>query len=87
MVASWSVDRLGRSLTDLLSILQGLHEKGVFCCCTSKGSIRRLRAKRCFKCSACLQSSSEGSSENELMPDPRYGDRNEASPASGQSAC
>jgi DNA invertase Pin-like site-specific DNA recombinase len=29
MVASWSVDRLGRSLTDLLSILQGLHEKSV----------------------------------------------------------
>ena len=29
MVAAWSVDRLGRSLTDLLSILQGLHEKGV----------------------------------------------------------
>jgi DNA invertase Pin-like site-specific DNA recombinase len=29
MVASWSVDRLGRSLTDLLRILQGLHDKGV----------------------------------------------------------
>jgi DNA invertase Pin-like site-specific DNA recombinase len=29
MVASWSVDRLGRSLTDLLSILQSLREKGV----------------------------------------------------------
>jgi hypothetical protein len=29
MVASWSVDRLGRSLTDLLSILQSPHEKGV----------------------------------------------------------
>jgi DNA invertase Pin-like site-specific DNA recombinase len=29
MVASWSLDRLGRSLTDLLSILQGLHDKGV----------------------------------------------------------
>jgi DNA invertase Pin-like site-specific DNA recombinase len=29
MVASWSVDRLGRSLTDLLAILQGLQEKGV----------------------------------------------------------
>src|ERR1019366_3884424 len=29
MVATWSVDRLGRSLTDLLAILQGLHEKGV----------------------------------------------------------
>src|SRR5258705_10093 len=27
MVASWSVDRLGRSLTDLLSILQALHDK------------------------------------------------------------
>src|SRR5260370_40777512 len=28
MVAAWSVDRLGRSRTDLFSILQGLHEKG-----------------------------------------------------------
>src|SRR5258707_13685252 len=29
LVASWSVDRLGRSLTDLLNILQTLHEKGI----------------------------------------------------------
>src|SRR5207245_5519853 len=29
LVAAWSVDRLGRSLTDLLSILQGLHDKGI----------------------------------------------------------
>jgi DNA invertase Pin-like site-specific DNA recombinase len=29
MVASWSVDRLGRSLTDLLGILQELRDKGV----------------------------------------------------------
>jgi DNA invertase Pin-like site-specific DNA recombinase len=29
MVAAWSVDRLGRSLTDLLAILQSLQEKGV----------------------------------------------------------
>src|SRR3984957_770833 len=29
MVATWSVDRLGRSLTDLLGILQGLQDKGV----------------------------------------------------------
>jgi DNA invertase Pin-like site-specific DNA recombinase len=29
MVAAWSVDRLGRSLTDLLAILQALHDKGV----------------------------------------------------------
>jgi DNA invertase Pin-like site-specific DNA recombinase len=26
MIAAWSVDRLGRSLTDLLGILQGLHD-------------------------------------------------------------
>src|SRR5262245_51366655 len=29
MVAAWSVDRLGRSLTDLLELLQELHAKGV----------------------------------------------------------
>src|SRR5712675_319911 len=29
MVAAWSIDRLGRSLTDLLGILQELQEKGV----------------------------------------------------------
>jgi DNA invertase Pin-like site-specific DNA recombinase len=29
MVAAWSVDRLGRSLTDLLDFLQELHAKGV----------------------------------------------------------
>ena len=29
MVAAWAVDRLGRSLTDLLSFLTDLHAKGV----------------------------------------------------------
>ena len=29
MIAAWSVDRLGRSLTDLLDILKDLHAKGV----------------------------------------------------------
>jgi DNA invertase Pin-like site-specific DNA recombinase len=29
LVAAWSVDRLGRSLTDLLGVLQELHAKGV----------------------------------------------------------
>ena len=29
MIATWSVDRLGRSLTNLLGILQGLHDKDV----------------------------------------------------------
>jgi DNA invertase Pin-like site-specific DNA recombinase len=28
MVAAWSVDRVGRSLTDLLGILRSLHDKG-----------------------------------------------------------
>src|SRR5258705_11246154 len=28
-MVAWSVDRLGRSLTDLLAILQALHDKGV----------------------------------------------------------
>jgi DNA invertase Pin-like site-specific DNA recombinase len=60
MVASWSVDRLGRSLTDLLGILQALHEKGVGLFLPSKDSIRqRPRAKLCFRCSAYLLSSSE----------------------------
>lgn len=30
MVAAWSVDRLGRSLTDLLAILQGLPRRMLF---------------------------------------------------------
>jgi DNA invertase Pin-like site-specific DNA recombinase len=29
LIAAWSVDRLGRSLTGLLAILQALHDKGV----------------------------------------------------------
>ena len=29
LVAAWSVDRLGRSLTDLLDVLKELHAKGV----------------------------------------------------------
>jgi DNA invertase Pin-like site-specific DNA recombinase len=28
LVAAWSVDRLGRSLTDLLAFLKDLHAKG-----------------------------------------------------------
>lgn len=29
LIAAWSVDRLGRSLTDLLTLLGELHAKGV----------------------------------------------------------
>src|ERR1700674_5487672 len=35
MVATWSVDRLGRSLTDLLGVLQGLQKRESACCFTS----------------------------------------------------
>ena len=67
MVASWSVDRLGRSLTDLLSILQGLHEKSVGLFLHQQGlDTTRPRAKRCFKCSAYSLSSSGGSFASEL---------------------
>src|SRR5215213_9039690 len=54
MVASWSVDRLGRSLTDLLSILQGLHDKGLDLFLHQQGlDTSSLPATPCFRCSAC----------------------------------
>ncbi len=63
MVAAWSVDRLGRSLTDLLCILQGLHEKGVDLFLHQQGWILRPRqARRCSRCLACSPSSSAVSS-------------------------
>ena len=65
MVASWSVDRLGRSLTDLLSISRASTKRVSVCFFISKGSIQRLlQGKRCFKCSAYLPSSSGASFAN-----------------------
>ena len=49
MVAAWSVDRLGRSLTDLLGILQELQEKGSTCSFISKVSIRPTAGKAMFQ--------------------------------------
>jgi DNA invertase Pin-like site-specific DNA recombinase len=58
MVAAWSVDRLGRSLTDLLSFLRTF-TRALTCSCISRGSIRpRLRVVRCFRCSEYSRSSS-----------------------------
>jgi len=37
MVATWSVDRLGRSLTDLLNIHRSYRRKASICFFTSKG--------------------------------------------------
>jgi len=37
LVAAWSVDRLGRSLIDLLAFLKDLHAKGIDLFCISRG--------------------------------------------------
>jgi DNA invertase Pin-like site-specific DNA recombinase len=69
MVASWSVDRLGRSLTDLLSILQGLHEKGVGLFLHQQGLDTSTTAgKAMFQMLAYSQSSSGVSFGNGSMP-------------------
>ena len=68
LVAAWSVDRLGRSLTDLLSILQHLKDKGVDLFLTNRAStLRRPRARRCFRCLAFSLSSRGKSFENGSM--------------------
>ena len=55
MVATWSVDRLGRSLTDLLGIRQDLQEKGVDLFLHQQGlDTSTTAAKRCFRCWAYL---------------------------------
>ena len=57
MVAAWSVDRLGRSLIDLLDFLRELHAKASICSYISRGSIRRRRpARPCSRCWASLPS-------------------------------
>jgi DNA invertase Pin-like site-specific DNA recombinase len=47
--STWSVDRLGRSLTALLSILQGLHEKGVGLFLHQQGLDTTTAAKAMFR--------------------------------------
>ena len=50
LVAAWSVDRIGRSLHDLVGMLQDLHASTSTCTCTNKASTRRRRqARRCFR--------------------------------------
>jgi DNA invertase Pin-like site-specific DNA recombinase len=50
MVMAWSVDRLGRSLQDLVGFLSELHASRSTFSCANKGSTpRRLRARRCFR--------------------------------------
>lgn len=60
LVAAWSVDRLGRSLPDLLHLLGELQARGVVSSCTSKPSTRaRPPAGCCSRCWGSSPSSSE----------------------------
>jgi DNA invertase Pin-like site-specific DNA recombinase len=49
MVMAWSVDRLGRSLQDLVGFLSELHALKIYSCANRGSTPRRLRAKRCFR--------------------------------------
>src|SRR5260221_3261416 len=68
MVATWSVDRLGRSLTDLLGILQDLQEKGVNLFLHQQGLDTSTTAGKAMFSWAYLPSLSEGLFERESMP-------------------
>src|SRR6516164_8152311 len=58
LVMAWNVDRLGRSLKDLVAFLSELHALGITCFCISRVSIRPRRpARLCFRCWASLPSS------------------------------
>ena len=78
MVATWSVDRLGRSLTDLLGYSRASMTRESACSFTSKDSIhRRLPARRCFRCWVSLLSSSGGLFARGSMPVSRAPGRKE----------
>ena len=58
MVAAWSVDRLGRSLTDLLDLLRELHSKDVDLFLHQQGLDTSTPAGRAMFQMGCLPSSS-----------------------------
>jgi DNA invertase Pin-like site-specific DNA recombinase len=69
LVATWSVDRLGRSLTDLLAILQERRDKGVDLFLHQQGLDTSTTGGRAmFQMLAYLPSSSGGSFERGSMP-------------------
>jgi len=62
LVAAWSVDRLGRSLQDLVGLLGGYTPSALTSTSISRASTRPHRAaRRSSKCSACSLNSSERS--------------------------
>ena len=65
VVMAWSVDRLGRSLQDLVTFLSELHALKLIYSCTNRvWTPLHPQAKPCFKCLASLPSSSAPSSKN-----------------------
>jgi Resolvase, N terminal domain len=68
MACAWSVDRLGRSLTDLLGILQHLHDKGVDLFLHQQGLDTSTTAGKAMYQMACSPSSSAASSANVSTP-------------------
>ena len=59
LVMAWSVDRLGRSLQDLVCFLLSCTLSASTCSFTSRASIRRPQAaKPCSRCWVCSQNSS-----------------------------
>ena len=50
MVVAWSVDRLGRSLQDLVGFLSGCtHSRSIYSSANRGSTPRRLQARRCFR--------------------------------------
>ncbi len=88
MVATWSVDRLGRSLTDLLSILQGLHDKGVGLFLHQQGLDTTTSAgKAMFQMLGVFAEFREGyhSGTSECRTSPCQGERSEIRKAPGEA--
>jgi DNA invertase Pin-like site-specific DNA recombinase len=55
LIMTWSVDRLGRSLRDLVAFLDHLRATKVEHSCINRGSIRpRRQAAPCSECYRCL---------------------------------
>jgi transposase-like protein len=68
MVATWSADRLGKSLTDLFSTLQGLRDKGVVSSFTNRVSTRRQAVDRACVVSRNQISIGTGNISAQQMP-------------------
>src|ERR1051325_9812632 len=69
IVAAWSVDRLGRSLQDLVAFLGESTGSGLTYTWSSKASTPPPRpARRCFRCSAYSRNSSAASFRSASAP-------------------